>query len=186
MYASTWIASSNYPTTSYAIQKQYEGGNSDIAVSKLSSTGALLASTYLGGRGGENPEGIYVDASEYLFLTGDTSATNFLITSNAWYPHNEGNHDAVIVMLSPDFSSLLCSTYLGGSSYDNGRSGFLSSDVAFYLTGSSGGSGWPTSVNAFQHSFAGGFGDYGAGDVIVAKISTIHSAKDGFWKRIIQ
>lgn len=186
VYASTWTSSPDFPTTSDAFQKQYGGGASDIAVSKFSPTGALLASTYIGGSGDENPDGIYVDSAGNLFITGDSSATNFPVTGNALQPRNGGNHDAVVVLLSPDFSSLLFSTFMGGSNYDNGRSGFLGRDGSLYITGSADGDGYPTSAAAFQKTFAGGPSDYGAGDVILTKLSPIRNAKVGMWGRLKQ
>lgn len=57
-----------------------------------------------------------------------------------------------------------------GLANDNGRSGFLGSDGSLYVTGSSDGPGWPLK-NACQSTFAGGFGDYGAGDNILAKLT---------------
>ena len=170
VYASTWTSSLDYPTTPGAIQTIYGGGNSDIAVSKFSPTGALLASTYLGGAGDENPDGIYADASGNLFLTGDTSASNLPVTVNAWQTYSGGGHDAVIALLSPDLTTLLYSTYLGGPSYDNGRSGFLGEDGSLYVTGSTDGAGWPTQ-DAQQDTFAGGPGEWGAGDCILAKFT---------------
>jgi hypothetical protein len=60
------------------------------------------------------------------------------------------------------------STYIGGTANDNGRSGFLGRDGSLYVTGSSDGGGWPLK-KAYQSTFAGGPGPYGAGDGIPAK-----------------
>ena len=170
-------SNSGFPTTAGAFQTVYGGGNSDIAISKFDwATGALIASTFLGGSGGDNPDGIYVDASGNVFITGETGSTDFPVTSGtAYQSQNGGSHDAVVVMLSADFSQLLYSTYMGGGSYDMGRSGFLDHNGNLYITGSCNGSGWPTQ-NAYQASFAGGSGSDAqggsyAGDCILAKFN---------------
>ncbi len=130
-------SNSGFPTTAGAFQTVYGGGNSDIAISKFDwATGALIASTFLGGSGGDNPDGIYVDASGNVFITGETGSTDFPVTSGtAYQSQNGGSHDAVVVMLSADFSQLLYSTYMGGGSYDMGRSGFLDHNGNLYITG---------------------------------------------------
>jgi hypothetical protein len=69
-----------------------------------------------------------------------------------------------------DTYDLTFSTYFGGPANDNGRSGFLGGDGSLYVTGSSDGPGWPAQ-NAYQAAFAGGYGDYGAGDNILAKLT---------------
>jgi uncharacterized repeat protein (TIGR01451 family) len=170
-YVSTPTASPNYPTTPGAFQRT-SGGSFDIAVSKFSPTGTLIASTLIGGNGGENPDGIYADASGNVYVSGQTDSTNFPITTGAYQTSNHGSDEAIIVRLSADFGRLLYSTYMGGGAYDNGRSGFMDSYGNLYLAGASGGAGWPTK-NAYQDAFAGGSGFYGSGDGIVARFSPV-------------
>lgn len=167
VYVATQTGSSDFPTTTGVVQRT-PGGGSDMAVAKFSPTGALLAATYLGGRGGENPDGVYVGPAGHVFLSGQTSSDKFPVTSNAYQKTFGGNNDAVLVRLSGDLTQLLYSTYIGGVSYDNGRSGFMSHDGSLYVTGSVDGAGWPAR-NAYQSTFAGGPGDWGAGDAILAK-----------------
>lgn len=165
VYATTWTNSTDLPTSSGALQSKYGGGSSDMGIIKLSPTGARLASTYLGGSGSENPDGLYVDSSGIVYLTGNTSSLNFLTTSGAYHEREGGGLDAVVIRLAANFSSLLYSTYIGGPSDDDGRSGYWGQDGSLYITGQSSGSGWPT-LHAFQNNFAGG-----ALDAVVAKFT---------------
>ena len=169
-YVALQTSSTDYPVTAGVVQKTHGGGNTDCAITKLSPTGALLLSTYLGGSGTENPEGIHVDPHGNVFFVGDTQSTDFPVTAQALQAQNHSGGDAFVVLLSADFSRLLYSTYLGGPSNDNGRSGFLGGDGSLYVTGSSDGPGWPAK-NAYQSTFKGGPGDYGAGDNILARLS---------------
>ena len=143
------------------------------AVAKLSPSGALLMSTFIGGGSDDNSDGIYADASGNVFFTGVTGSTDFPVTPNAYQSALAGDHDAVLVRLSADFSRLLYSTYMGGGNYDNGRSAYLHQDGSLYITGSVNGGGWPT-WNAHQDFFAGGGGGSTvgyAGDNILAKFA---------------
>jgi hypothetical protein len=92
------------------------------------------------------------------------------MTADAYQGQKNAGTEAVLVTLSNDFKQLLYATYLGGPANDNGRSGCLGADGSLYLTGSSDGAGWPAK-NAYQSTFAGGEGNYGNGDCILARLT---------------
>jgi hypothetical protein len=169
-YVAVPTSSPNYQVTEGAFQQTFRGGNTDWVITKLSATGALLASTLLGGSDSENPDGIYVGSDGQVFITGETQSPDFPVTANAYQSLKNAGTEAVLVMLSNDLKQLLYATYLGGGSNDNGRSGCLGADGSLYVTGASNGPGWPAK-NAFQNTFAGGGGNYGNGDCILAKLS---------------
>ncbi|MCI0541007.1 MAG: SBBP repeat-containing protein [Verrucomicrobiales bacterium] len=154
-----------FPTTAGAFQRTYGGGSYDWAVVKLSPTGALIASTLIGGSGDENPDGLYVDAGGNVLITGETTSANFPVTTNAFRRVKGAGSDAVLVRLSADFSSILYGTFLGGAASDKGRSGCLGADGSLYIVGTSSGAGFPVK-NAWQPNYAGGGSD---GDAFVAK-----------------
>jgi hypothetical protein len=162
-YVSIFTNSTDFPTTPGAFQTSYGGGSSDMAIVKLSSTGALLASTYLGSTDAENPDGISVDTSGNVFLTGNTSSANFPTTADAYQSQKNGGQDAVLVWLSADFNDLLYSTFMGGNGDDDGRSSYFDQDGNLYMTGQTNSTDWPV-LNAYQDSYAGG-----PLDVILAK-----------------
>jgi len=89
------------------------------------------------------------------------------------------------VVLANDFSSLKFSSFIGGESYDDGRSCYLDTAGDLYITGSTNGPGWPMK-SAHQPTFAGGGGGKElcykggcfAGDVILAKIKRVVDRKD--------
>ncbi len=169
-YVAIPTASTNYPITRGIFQRRHNGGDTDWAVSKLSPTGSLLASTFIGGSDSENADGIYVDAEGRVLVTGETRSADFPVTPEAWQPESGGGTDAAVVVLSADFSRVLYATYLGGAANDNGRSGFLGADGSLYVVGASDGPGWPTR-NAWQANFTGGAGNWGNGDCILARLA---------------
>ncbi len=172
-YLNVWTASADFPTTPGALDRTLDGAG-DIAIVKLSPSGTLLASTFIGGGGNDNSDGIQVDASGNVFLTGSTDSSDFPVTWDTAYQATKGNdNDAVIVVLSADFGRLLYSTFLGGDTYDNGRAGFLGLDRSLYLAGTTNGPGWPTK-NAYQGKFAGGaqprIPAWYSGEAVLAKL----------------
>ncbi len=172
-YVSVCTKSADFPTTPGAFDRKRDGPT-DIAIVKLSPTGALLQSTFVGGNGSEGADGIYVDPRGNVFFVGQTDSDDFPVTSNACQGEYAGGKDAVIVRLSADFSHILYSTYMGGESFDTGRSAYLGADGNLYLTGAANGPGWPVR-NAYQAEFAGGGGPrWGNGDCILTRFKPNH------------
>ncbi len=159
-------ASSDFPT-----QIPYQGtiaGGFDVFVSKLSATGSrLIYSTYLGGSSWDNGISIAVDTTGCAYVTGDTLSDDFP-TLNPYQGANAGSYDAFITKLSATGSSLIYSTYLGGSEIDTGFG--IAVDIAgnVYFAGRTNSSDFPTE-NPYQGTYAGGVGGYM--DAFVAKLS---------------
>jgi beta-propeller repeat-containing protein len=153
-YVTGSTSSSNFPTTLGAFQTtSIQGGT---FVTKLNSTGsALVYSTYLDGSGGF---GIAVDSSGNAYVTGG-AGFNFPTTAGAFQRTLGGFQDAFVTKLNPDGSALVYSTYLGGSDFEEGRGIALDSSGSAYVTGGTSSTNFPTSTEAFQTTFGGGFLD---------------------------
>lgn len=158
--------SSDFPTTSGAFQTTLAGTGSTF-VSKLNSSGsALMYSSYLGGSGFDGGgRGIAVDAAGNGYVTGATSSSNFPISSDAFQTTFGGVEDAFVTEMNAAGSSLIYSTYLGGSGDDGGF--YLTLDAAgnVYLAGLTGSSNFPTTIGALQPTPGGN------SDAFVSKFS---------------
>ncbi|HHT18370.1 MAG TPA: hypothetical protein GXZ72_02245, partial [Methanobacterium sp.] len=108
--------STDFPTTPGAYQNTNKGG-SEVFVSKLDPTGALVYSTYLGGTNYEYGYGVAVDGDGNAYITGETSSTDFPTTSDAYQTSYAGFGDAFVSKLNPSGTGLVYSTYLGGNNY---------------------------------------------------------------------
>lgn len=89
-------------------------GLTDGFLTKLSPTGAKLYSTYVGGSGDDRIMTVAVDSSGAVYLGGNTTSPDFP-TVNAFQPANAGGQDGFVTKLAPGGSSLVFSTYFGGS-----------------------------------------------------------------------
>jgi hypothetical protein len=143
-------SSPNFPTV--APLKSTLSGGSDIFVAKLNRTGsAILYSTYLGGSSFEEAADMKVDAQGNAYITGETGSTDFPTVNAIQSTLNPGPPcrtiigadltDGVVTKLNASGSSLVFSTYLGGSCHDNGIA------IAIDRNGSAYVAGWTTSVN---------------------------------------
>lgn len=133
------------------------GGETDAFVTKLSPTGVLVYSTYLGGPKGDSGSGIAVDSMGAAYVAGYTFG-GFPVL-NAAQPTFSGtpvtDTNAFVAKLGPT-GALVYSTYLGGP---NTFGAGIAVDInqAAYITGQTTG-GFPL-VNAEQSTYGGGLND---------------------------
>ncbi len=121
------------------------GGGADAFVAELNPAGsALTFSTFLGGSGDDRAYGLALDGSANIYLTGSTVSTNFPTTSGAFQPALKGSSDAFVTKFNPAGSSLLYSTYLGGSDADQGNAIAVTSAGIAFVTGFTESTNFPT------------------------------------------
>lgn len=137
-YVSAGTNSIDYPTTPGVLFRQYQGGNGDTFISKLSSDGKhLLASTYIGGNAGDFSQGIYVDREQNVFIGGGTRSSNFPITTNAFQRSHAGTSasDFFLLKINSELNRVLYASYIGGSSTDDGRTLWADEKGNVYIAG---------------------------------------------------
>ncbi|MEW6745195.1 MAG: SBBP repeat-containing protein [Planctomycetota bacterium] len=113
-----WTVSSDFPATLGAYDPTYNGGsNGDAFVVKLNAGGwSLLYGTFLGGSASDWGDAVALDPSGAALVTGWTTSSDFPTTPGAYDASLEGESDAFVAKLNADGSSLVCGTFLGGSS----------------------------------------------------------------------
>jgi hypothetical protein len=160
-YVIGWTGSSDFPTKN-PIQAFYAGGG-DTFIAKLNAAGtALTYSTYLGGSGGDNGNGIAVDSAGNVYVAGGTSSIDFP-TMNPMQAANDGYSNAFVAKLSPSGGALASSTYMGGSIYD-AATGIATDGVGnAYVVGATDSTNFPTR-KPLQGANSGGY------DAFVLKI----------------
>jgi len=156
--------------TASAFQTTF-GGVIDAYAAKLNAAGTGLDYlSYLGGTGVDAGYGVTVDASNNLYVTGQTESTNFPTTSGAFDTSLGGALDAFVTKINSTGSAAAYSTYLGGSDNDAGTSIAVDASSTAYVAGATLSTDFPT-MNAFQASYGGGFFD-----AFVTRVNAIGSA----------
>jgi hypothetical protein len=154
-YVTGYTYSSNFPTTAATFQTSL-AGTVNAFVSKLNPTAsALVYSTYLGGNDEDACTGIAVDPSGHAYVIGQTFSSNFPTTAGAFQTSLAGSANAFVTKLNPTGSALVYSTYLGGSTAEEGDGIAVDSSGDAYVTGDTSSSNFPTTLGAFQTSLAG-------------------------------
>jgi len=116
----------------------------DIGLTKFNVTGTgIVYSTYIGGNGSETPHSIIVNNQNELYILGATSSTDFPISGSAFQSSHaggpnimtvnginfNGGSDIYVFKISPNGTTMLASTYLGGSDADG--ISFGNNDIAY-------------------------------------------------------
>jgi len=132
--------SSDFPVVANGYQDPFILGFSRAFLVRLSTNGsALQYVACLSGDGADIGRGVAVDAIGNAYITGSTHSTNFPTVNPRYTVLDTGdNNDAFATKIDTNaigFGSIIYSTYLGGSSYDEGRA--IAIDLAgnAYITG---------------------------------------------------
>jgi hypothetical protein len=163
--------STDFPTTANAYDDSYNGDWGDAFVAKLNNNGTtLLYSTYLGGSDNDGGNGVALDPSGNIYISGNTFSSDFPTTPGAYDTWMEGKSAAFVAKLNSSGTVMLYSTFLGGIDRTEIPPGLLlDSSGNAYLTGSTRSSDFPTTPGAYDTTFNGEFGDE---DAFVAKLSS--------------
>ncbi|HKR00217.1 MAG TPA: SBBP repeat-containing protein [Pyrinomonadaceae bacterium] len=158
-------ASADYPVTQGVAQAAVGGDNAlgDAFVTKLNAAGtSLVYSTYLGGSDVDYAYDIAVDADGNAYVMGSTVSSDFPVTSGAFQTTNassNGSEDGFVTKLNATGSTLLYSTYLGGSGGDSCRAIAINSLGEAYVTGSTQSVDFPTTSGAYHTGLSEGDSD---------------------------
>lgn len=141
IYVAGSTESSNFPRA--ASLDDTLGGTRDGFLSKLTANGdTLIFSTYFGGGGVDQINGMAIDASPEragaVYLTGETGSSDFPVTQ-ATQPALAGGSDAFVAVLAPRTSApyvaLDFGTYLGSTSADAGEAIDVDSEGNAFVVG---------------------------------------------------
>lgn len=146
----------------------------DIVMTRLSPNGdQLVGSTFLGGSGndglnlpkqsggplvvnyGDEMRGdVITDETGHVYISSVTSSNDFPIVNGFDVSFN-GSTDGLVVKLAPDLSSIIWSSYLGGSGFDAAYSIKFDNNNDIVLAGGTTSANFPVTAGAYQSVFNG-------------------------------
>lgn len=160
IYVAGGTMSSNFPVTDGVYDTTYNA-NLDVFVCKMTLDGSrIVYATYLGGDGDDLVEhypafDMYVKDGK-VFLTGRTKSTDFPTSVGAYSDAKVSLYDCFVSVLSSNLSSLLASTYIGGSELDTSVGIGVGGDDDIFIAGWTESSDFPVNDTAFEDEFNGG------------------------------
>ncbi len=156
-------ASGDFPGTSGGAQPSYAGGTRDFALARLNGgLTALLQSTYLGGSGAElyGIRNLALASNGDIFAIGTSTSLNFPATTNGAQAVGGSDADFVVARLNGTVTTLLQSTYLGGTGVDTAGAGLaLNAAGDVFVSGWTESSNFPGTSGGAQPSYGGGTND---------------------------
>jgi len=185
-------SSTDFPASANAYDKTFNGGviennvipytnGADIFISKVSKDGRLLlASTLIGGskNDGLNPSNsalvrnygdelrgdIISDEAGNIFVSTVTASSDFPVVNGFDTSYNGGVTDGVIMKMSPDLSTILWASFLGGSLADASHTIQIDRMGDLFVGGGSNSADFPITTGSYQTTNAGN------GDGWIAKL----------------
>ncbi len=137
-------------------------GRTPCATLVVDPTFGLSASTLLGGSLSDEANAVATDASG-VYVVGGAFSTDFPTTTGAFRTSKgdsdtQGNYsDVFVTKFNPAGTALAYSTYLGGSSFEEGYAVAVDASGDAYVGGVTGSSNFPLQ-NAFRSTFSGSSG----------------------------
>jgi beta-propeller repeat-containing protein len=162
----------DYPVTPGAFQTTYNkmtAGSEDAFITEVAPDGShLIFSSYYGGTMdsdgvGEQGSDVALDSLGNVYMSGSTSSFDLPLTPNAFQPVYHGGRDAFEAKISPNGSTLIYSTYFGGSALEAGLAIATFTDangnIFAYAGGSTGSTDLFVSPGSYQTTYGGGARD---------------------------
>jgi len=141
----------------------------DAFLFKLSNDGTkLIISTLIGGKANDYCAGMYVDDSGDIYLTGQTSSSDFPTTDDAADRTHNGDYDVFVLRLNWNATELKSSTMIGGTDEDIGVALRALGNGNITVVGTTKSHDFPNSTTAYDTSYND------EEDIFVLKLSEGH------------
>lgn len=158
-----YTSSTNLPMPSNAYHKTHFGGTGDIFVIVFSVEGAaLIGGTYMGGANNDgvsdyqfhesdgNKYGLAIDDADNIYVAASTYSDNCPTTPGAYQRARSSSYDGYVFKMSPNCSSLIYGTYIGGNHTDCIYDCLLDKHNNLIITGATFSADFPLSAGAYS------------------------------------
>jgi len=132
--------------SSGAVYAAGTSGSNAFAMKLTSDGSQAVYSMAFGGSGNTQGLGVAVDPSGNAYITGFTNAPDFPTTSGAVQFQYMGFNDGFVTEISPDGSTIIYSTFLGGTGDDQPSDIAVDSSGNAYVTGLTRSQDFPTTA----------------------------------------
>lgn len=169
------VDSFDFPVTPGAVGTSYQFSG-DACLSCLSADGStLLYSTFLGGTGYDIANGVEVLSDGRMVVAGETTSSDFPVTSGSFGSQPQGFRDLFVTCLDPSGAQLVYSGITGGEADERLNALGVTSGGSAVVCGSTRSDQFPVTPGAYDTSFNGGAF---VGDAFVLRVRADGTALD--------
>ena len=162
VYVAGQTYSTNFPVTPGAYDVEY-ANEGDIFITRFNADlTEISASTYLGRNRYDHCRDILIEPGGTVLLAGTTRCTGFPTTEGAYCTVYAGNGnspyggDDFITRMDADLTTIIASTYLGGSGSEFDGQLALAPDGTIYITGTTASPDFPVTAGAYDETYNSG------------------------------
>lgn len=156
IYVASSTQSANFPTTNGVVSPNKSDDQDGCIFSLNRTCSTLRFSSFFGGNGIDAVYSLKRNSGGQIIVTGGTTSTDLRTVNPLSSNYNGGQADGYIALFSDGLTTLLASTYLGTSEYDQGYFVSLDLDDQIYIAGQSNGN-MPISGGAYGIRNSGQF-----------------------------
>jgi len=157
VYLTGTTASADFPLVN-AAQGQIIAGF-DAFVAWFDGSQNLAYSSYLGGSADDFGMAVNYDAKGLIYVTGGTESDDFQYVTSGYQQTRAGQRDAFVTVFDPSqstASTIIYSTYIGGSGWDTGRGIAKAPDGTVWVVGGTYSFDFPLIGNSYQRNYGSG------------------------------
>ncbi|MCB1045421.1 MAG: SBBP repeat-containing protein [Acidobacteria bacterium] len=165
VYVGGFTTSTDFPATVGSLQVSFAGYQDGFVLKLNASLSSLIYGTFLGGSDEEWLNGLAVDTSGQVFVTGESLSSDFPVTPGAYDTSHNGNEDVFVAKINALGSALIYATWIGGFSFDLATGLALDAGGNAYVTGETYSSDFPSTMGAYDQTING------QGDGFIVKLN---------------
>lgn len=154
VYAGGYTTSTANIATAGAYQTTYNANNDGCLV-KFNANGTIAWSTYFGGPGTDQINGVATDRYGFVYVTGSTASTTGIATASSFQAANGGGTQDAFLSKFSGAGALQWSTYYGGTGNDIGYAVVCDKWRSVYVTGATGSTAAIATTGAFNTTQSG-------------------------------
>jgi len=149
----------DYPATngSYDIEFNSNSFSAGFCAKLDHELSTLLYSTLFEGSNYDMITNVFIGSDNNTYVTGQTHSTDLPMTMDAYDSSFNGFTDGFVTGFNSSLSSLVYSTFIGGSQYDYVEGAAFTIDNNILIVGTTGSTDFPVTDGAFDTSLNGGY-----------------------------
>ncbi|MCD4696804.1 MAG: SBBP repeat-containing protein [Bacteroidales bacterium] len=165
IYVGGGTYSSDFPTTPGAFCNSINASNDVFVTIFDNQLSHIYASTLIGSGGWDVCRAIKLDSIGNIYICGGAGGSGFPTTPGAYQENFVCYGDAFISLFKNDLTSLIASTYIGGSHNDDVNDLIIDKYGDIYVAGKTRSSDFPVTEGAYDESFNG------TSDIFISKFN---------------